>query len=174
MSTGTLVGLGGGLLFGASPVKISSYPWHFPPLFLPHRAIPINAGKVSGKTPGPARPRVLRSASDPQHFTTSIACKPFFPWAISNSTSSPSRRTLKPSCLIDEKCTNKSSPPSWEINPNPFCSLNHLTRPLGIAFTSLLLFSDRLLPAISRKKSRISVKSYAAFLFLTRTLCNFN
>ena len=26
----------------------------------------------------------------PQHFTTSMACRPFFPWATSNSTSSPS------------------------------------------------------------------------------------
>ena len=40
-----------------------------------------------------------------------------------------------PSCLMDEKCTNKSSPLSWEINPNPFCSLNHLTLPLGIFFS---------------------------------------
>jgi hypothetical protein len=66
---------------------------------------------------------------------------------------------------MDEKCTNRSSPFSWEINPNPFCSLNHLTRPLDIAFTSFPLFwvsaneSGR-----ENEKSRHSFKSYAAFL----------
>src|SRR5262245_57975046 len=35
-----------------------------------------------------------------------------------------------------EKCTNTSSPPSWEMNPKPFASLNHFTVP---AATSLLL-----------------------------------
>ena len=43
------------------------------------------------ETPEAYSPRGLKfGVPISQHFTTSMACKPFFPWAISNSTSSPS------------------------------------------------------------------------------------
>jgi len=63
---------------------------------------------------------------------TSVALGPFGPWAVWNSTSSPSFRDLNPSPVIAEWWTNTSLFPSTSINPKPFWSLNHFTRPLDI------------------------------------------
>src|SRR5215831_13512622 len=43
-----------------------------------------------------------------------------------------------------EKCTKTSSPPSWEMKPNPFASLNHFTVPVA---TDVLLDSRASRPA---------------------------
>src|SRR5205814_6827755 len=59
------------------------------------------------------------------------ACRPLGPRVTSNSTPSPTARVLKASPWIAEKWTNTSSPPSWEMNPKPFASLNHFTVPLA-------------------------------------------
>src|SRR5439155_6744976 len=63
---------------------------------------------------------------------------PFGPRVTSNSTVSPSARVLNPSPWMAEKCTNTSSPPSWEMKPKPFASLNHFTVPR--ATLQLLVF----------------------------------
>jgi len=62
-------------------------------------------------------------------FVTFEACGPLGPWVISNSTRSPSASDLKPSPEMALKWTNTSGPPSWEMNPYPFASLNHFTLP---------------------------------------------
>src|SRR3989442_7898923 len=78
--------------------------------------------------PGPASAN-NRSA---QTLRTFCACKPFGPWATSNSTVSPSARLRKPSAWIAVKWTNTSGPDSCAIKPKPFASLNHFTLPLAI------------------------------------------
>src|SRR5437660_10272714 len=82
---------------------------------------------------GAPDPCELRSASN-QTLRTFCACKPFGPWATSNSTVSPSARLRKPSAWIAVKCTNTSGPDSCAIKPKPFASLNHFTLPLAILF----------------------------------------
>ena len=66
-------------------------------------------------------------------FITFAAWSPFGPSTMSNSTSSPSVKDLKPSAWIAEKCTNTSSPPSCSMKPKPLASLNHFTRPSATA-----------------------------------------
>ena len=60
---------------------------------------------------------------------TFAAWRPFGPWVMSKSTSSPSNKDLKPSPSIAEKWTNTSSPSSCSIKPKPLLSLNHFTLP---------------------------------------------
>src|SRR5216117_4594457 len=72
-----------------------------------------------------------------QTLRTFCACKPFGPWATSNSTVSPSARLRKPSAWIAVKWTNTSGPDSCAIKPKPFASLNHFTLPLAILFRPL-------------------------------------
>src|SRR5216117_995965 len=69
-----------------------------------------------------------------QTLRTFCACKPFGPWATSNSTVSPSARLRKPSAWIAVKWTNTSGPDSCAIKPKPFASLNHFTLPFAITF----------------------------------------
>src|SRR5437762_11721964 len=69
-----------------------------------------------------------------QTLRTFCACKPFGPWATSNSTVSPSARLRKPSAWIPVKWTNTSGPDSCAIKPKPFASLNHFTLPFAITF----------------------------------------
>src|SRR3954467_6659864 len=65
---------------------------------------------------------------------TLLACGPFCPWVVSNSTWSPSLSDLKPDASIALKWTKTSLlPSSGVINPKPFASLNHFTVPLAIA-----------------------------------------
>src|SRR5207244_6592913 len=73
----------------------------------------------------------------PQRLRTLAACKPLGPRVTSNSTSSPSARLLKPCAAMALKWTNTSSPPSWVMNPKPFASLNHFTRPCAMTRTFL-------------------------------------
>src|SRR6185369_11778236 len=60
------------------------------------------------------------------------AWSPFGPFTMSNSTFWPSSSDLKPSPPIALKWTNTSSPPGWEMKPNPFSGLNHFTVPVGM------------------------------------------
>jgi len=63
---------------------------------------------------------------------TSVALGPLGPWVVSNSTSSPSFRDLNPAPVIAEWWTNTSLLPATSINPKPFWSLNHFTRPFDM------------------------------------------
>src|SRR6266576_1236820 len=72
-----------------------------------------------------------------QTLRTFCACKPFGPWATSNSTVSPSARLRKPSAWIAVKWTNTSGPDSCAIKPKPFASLNHFTLPFAIPLRPL-------------------------------------
>src|SRR4051794_12413257 len=64
---------------------------------------------------------------------TDVACGPFGPSSVSNSTFAPSGSDLKPSPLTALKWTNTSFPPSAGVmNPKPLASLNHLTVPVAI------------------------------------------
>ena len=65
-------------------------------------------------------------------FLTFVACGPLGPCSISNSTSCPSSKVLKPSPWMSPWWTNASVPSSAVMNPNPFESLNHFTLPLAI------------------------------------------
>src|SRR5882762_5470458 len=80
------------------------------------------------RIPGPASVNIAAA----QTLRTFCACKPFGPWATSNSTVSPSARLRKPSAWIAVKWTNTSGPDSCAIKPKPFASLNHFTLPLAI------------------------------------------
>ena len=63
---------------------------------------------------------------------TFVACNPFWPGSVSNSTFAPSSSDLKPEPAIFEKCTNTSSEPSAGVmNPYPFSLLNHFTVPVA-------------------------------------------
>ena len=63
---------------------------------------------------------------------TFVACNPFWPGSVSNSTFAPSSSDLKPDPAIFEKCTNTSSEPSAGVmNPYPFSLLNHFTVPVA-------------------------------------------
>src|SRR3954454_3319396 len=65
---------------------------------------------------------------------TLLACGPFCPWLVSNSTWSPSLSDLKPDASMALKWTKTSLlPSSGVIKPKPFASLNHFTVPLAIA-----------------------------------------
>src|SRR5262249_26317039 len=84
------------------------------------------------------RLRAINIAGEQSRYTltfwTFVACSPLGPLTISNSTSSPSVRVLKPAPWIAEKWTKMSLPPSRAINPYPLRSSNHLTEPLGMHF----------------------------------------
>src|SRR5207249_5765556 len=69
-----------------------------------------------------------------QTLRTFCACKPFGPWATSNSTVSPSARLPQPSAWLAVTWTNTSGPDSCAIKPKPFASLNHFTLPFAIPF----------------------------------------
>lgn len=65
--------------------------------------------------------------------TTFFALGPFWLVMISNSTFSPSLRSLTPSATIAEKWTKTSlEPSSGLMNPYPLDRLNHLTTPVVI------------------------------------------
>src|SRR3546814_4590261 len=86
------------------------------------------------------------------------ACLPLGPWMISNATFWPSFRVLKPFIWMDEKCANKSSPPSSGVmKPKPFASLNHLTVPvdLGLSpWTAVAVVSDMRTASLHRMFDR--------------------
>src|SRR5690606_11948385 len=86
------------------------------------------------------------------------ACLPLGPWMISNATFWPSFRVLKPFIWMDEKCANRSSPPSSGVmKPNPFASLNHLTVPvdLGLSpWTAVAVVSDMRTASLNRMFDR--------------------
>src|SRR6185503_6924267 len=66
-----------------------------------------------------------------------VACLPFGPSLISNSTFWFSFRVLKPEPWISEKWAKRSSPPpSGLMKPKPLESLNHFTVPVLIACSS--------------------------------------
>jgi hypothetical protein len=66
-----------------------------------------------------------------QSLTTFSAAGPFWPWAISNSTRSPSFRLLKPSPWMALWWTKQSlDPSSGVMKPYPLASLNHFTVPV--------------------------------------------
>src|SRR5467141_966628 len=85
------------------------------------------------RIPGPASVNIAAA----QTLRTFCACKPFGPWATSNSTVSPSARLRKPSAWIAVKWTNTSGPDSCAIKPKPFASLNHFTLPFAIPLRPL-------------------------------------
>src|SRR5437764_579458 len=70
----------------------------------------------------------------PSSWTTFVACGPFSPSAVSNSTFAPSGRDLNPSPEIALWWTKRSlpDPSSGEMNPYPFESLNHFTVPVAM------------------------------------------
>lgn len=70
--------------------------------------------------------------------TSTALVRPSSPSETENSTSSPSARERKPSDLIDDWCTKRSSlPSSGEMKPNPLVSLNHFTVPLSLAAAAI-------------------------------------
>ena len=75
---------------------------------------------------------------------TSAAWGPFWPWTTSNSTRSPSARDLNPVPEIALKWTKTSGPPSREMKPKPFASLNHFTVPVMRAMTVPLSLTGEL------------------------------
>src|SRR5713101_5471096 len=82
-----------------------------------------------GSPPGPPCVAIRQGQ---ETLRTFCACRPFGPWATSNSTASPSARLRKPSAWIAVKWTNTSGPDSCAIKPKPFASLNHFTFPFAI------------------------------------------
>ncbi|KFJ70592.1 hypothetical protein DK45_4375 [Bordetella bronchiseptica] len=76
---------------------------------------------------------------------------------ISNETFWPSFRVLKPFIWMDEKCANRSSPPSSGVmKPNPFASLNHLTVPVALGlspWTAVAVVSDMRTASLNRMLS---------------------
>ena len=106
------------------------------------RSVVLDGGPTSGvadpTTATELRPR--RRVSSPQRATqilrTWLACRPFWPCFVSNSTRWPSARSRKPSIWISDWWTKRSSPPpSGVMKPKPFSALNHLTAPTPITVT---------------------------------------
>src|SRR5215208_785955 len=135
--------------------------------FAPRRERGVVTGSLVAKRGedgrgGPVRARLSRLArarfsvgmgprAQPSTFRTSLACGPFCPCTISNSTRSPSASDLKPCAWMALKWTKTSGPPSREMNPKPFASLNHFTVP-SIRAMRLPSFCARRGLAVSRAR----------------------